>query len=90
MEQTKGYRATLNARLTEQNFVVDGGSEVTRLEEVDGVQVGNIHASRVRGGALAPILLSKSKQKNIKETSSRQLGSGSLLCYKGLKTDLKL
>jgi hypothetical protein len=39
--------------------VVYGGSEVTRLEEVDGVQVGNIHASCVRGGALAPVLLAK-------------------------------
>ena len=37
--------------------MIDGGPEVARLEEVDGVQVGDIDTSRVRCRTLATVLL---------------------------------
>jgi hypothetical protein len=39
--------------------VIDGGPEVARLEEVDGVQVGDVDAPGVGGGTLAPVFLNQ-------------------------------
>ncbi len=33
--------------ITKEDLVVDGSSEVPRLEEVDGVQIGDVNSARV-------------------------------------------
>ena len=42
---------------TEEDLVIDRGSKVSRLEEVNRVQVGDVHPPSVRGRALTTVLL---------------------------------
>ena len=54
--------------VAEQDFVVDRRAEVARPEEVRRVQVGDVHAARVRRRRLGTILLEMGK-------------ANSMLCY---------
>lgn len=53
-------------QISEKNFVINSGTELSRPEEMNRVQVRNVHSSGVWSRTLRPVLLNvHSKEANV-------------------------